>query len=155
MENNINDYMEAYLGHLKSAVLWFHAAHHVTKGAGFASDHKELYGKIYSHLDDNYDLLIEKSIVLSGDEMIACPLKSSRMVKKILCTRYETPANKKSRQIVHDAIVLISDLINSLSHLYESFKVSGYLTLGMEDALTSMSSEYEQYLYLLGQRYKE
>ena len=68
---------------------------------------------------------------------------------------FTTPANKKSHEIVGYAIECISNLINSLTALYHNFEELGYLTLGLEDTLTSMANEYEKYLYLLGQRYKE
>ena len=155
MELNISEYMESYLAQLKATVMWFHAAHHSAKGKGFVSDHKNLYGSIYTSLDDHFDLLVEKSIALSGSESIACPLTLSSSISHILNSTCVSPANQDSERIVYDAIIMISRLINSVSEVYEKFKSSGYLTLGLEDALTSMANEYEKYLYLLGQRYKK
>lgn len=154
MNFSIEDYMHGYLSHLKAVEMWLHAAHHVTKGPGFVSDHKDLYGTMYVKIGDHFDILVEKSIGLSGDESIACPLKLSLSTSHILNERYLSPVNKPADQIVKEAIGCLSDLINSLSSLYQSFENSGYLTLGMEDALTSMANEYEGYLYFLGQRYK-
>ena len=68
MNQNLEEYMHAYLGHLKAIEMWLHAAHHVTKGPGFLSDHKDLYGTMYTTIGDHFDLLIEKSIGLSGSE---------------------------------------------------------------------------------------
>ena len=155
MELDVSAYMESYLAQLKGSVMWFHAAHHVAKGKGFVSDHRDLYNTIYSNLDDHFDILVEKSIMLSGDETIACPLSLSASASHILNKTCSSPANQDSEVIVYEAIVLVSRLINSVSEIYQKFKDSGYLTLGLEDALTSMANEYEKYLYLLGQRYKE
>ena len=154
MEENLKNYMESYLAHLKSCVMWFHAAHHVTKGPGFVSDHKELYSNIYTQLDDHFDVLIEKSIALSGEESIACPLNLSALSSHILNSQYQTPANKSAQIIVEMSIEVISNLINSVSDIYEIFENSGMLTLGLDDTLSSHANEYENFLYFLGQRYK-
>ena len=39
--------------------MWFHSAHHVTKGKGFAGDHELLYGKIYQTLTEDIDALLD------------------------------------------------------------------------------------------------
>lgn len=154
MEHSLVEYMQGYLAHLKAVEMWLHAAHHVAKGKGFLSDHNSLYGEMYTALGDHYDLLVEKSIGLSGQEDVACPASLSLGASHILNNHYETPVNKDSEKIVHLAIQCVANLINSLSSLYEVFDESGFLTLGMEDALSSMANEYEKYLYFLGQRYK-
>lgn len=154
MEHNLIEYMQGYLANLKSVEMWLHAAHHVAKGKGFLSDHNSLYGEMYTKLGDHFDLLVEKSIALSGHEDVACPLSLSLSASHILNKYYETPVNKDAEKIVYLAIQCVANLINSLSSLYEAFEDSRYLTLGMEDALSSMANEYEKYLYLLGQRYK-
>ncbi len=155
MDYNLVEYMQGYIASLKAAKMWLHSAHHVTKGPGFLSDHNDLYGTMYVQIEDHYDILIEKSIGLSGTEEVACPLIISSATANILNKHFTSPINKSSKEIVSDAIVCISNLINSLSSLHTVFQKSGYLTLGMEDALSTMSNEYEKYLYFLGQRYKE
>ena len=154
MKYNLVEYMQGYLSHLKASEMWLHAAHHVAKGKGFVSDHKDLYGEMYIKLGDHFDILVEKSIALSGAEDVACPASLSLGASHILNSNYQTPVNMNSEDIVENAIYCVSILINSLSSLHEVFKDSGYLTLGMEDALSSMANEYEKYLYFLGQRYK-
>ena len=151
----LTDYMQSYLCFLKAMETWFHSAHHVAKGKGFLSDHNDLYGTIYTQLGDHYDQLVEKSIGLSGSEEIACPIILSQGVSHILKSKYQSPVNLQSEIIVELSITCVSDLINSLTSLYSFFDNSGYLTLGLDDALTSMANQYEKYLYFLGQRYKE
>ena len=154
MNNELMEYMESYLAHLKACVLWFHAAHHVTKGSGFLSDHQSLYGEIYPKLDDNFDELIEKAIALSGDESIACPLKLSLFSSHFLNEQFKSPVNLSSHEIIAIGIEIVANLINYVSDLYKIFENSGMLTLGLDDALSSHASEYEKYLYFLGQRFK-
>lgn len=154
MNQNLNEYMTSYLAHLKACVMWFHSAHHVAKGPGFIADHNDLYGEIYPKLDDHFDELVEKSIALSGDESIACPLNLSLFVSHILNEQYATPVNQSSQVIVEESIQVIANLINSVSDIYKIFEEAGMLSLGLDDALSSHASEYEKYLYFLGQRFK-
>lgn len=154
MNSELMEYMESYLAHLKACVLWFHAAHHVTKGPGFLSDHVNLYGEIYPKLDDHFDELIEKSIALSGEESIACPAKLSLFSSHFLNEKYKSPVNLSSHEIIEIGIEVVANLINSVSDIYKVFEGAGMLTLGLDDALSSQAGEYEKYLYFLGQRFK-
>ena len=61
MENEV----AKYIGCTKALLTWFHAAHHVTKGTGFAGDHVSLYGEIYNGINEDLDALIEKFIVVT------------------------------------------------------------------------------------------
>lgn len=155
MDYTVVEYMQGYLVNLKAIKMWMHSAHHVAKGKGFLSDHNDLYGKMYTQLSDHFDILVEKTIGLTGQEEIACPVILSEGAAHTLKSHYSSPVNKNSEEIVGDGIVYVANLINSLSSLYEHVKGSGHMTLGMEDTLTSMANEYENYLYFLGQRYKE
>ena len=60
--NNIPDLLLIYICFTKANQMWFHSAHHVTKGKGFAGDHELLYGKIYQTLTEDLDALIETSL---------------------------------------------------------------------------------------------
>ena len=110
MNYNLVEYMQGYLSHLKETEMWLHAAHHVAKGSGFVSDHKELYGEMYVKLGDHFDILVEKSIALSGSEDIACPASLSLGASHILNSDYCSPVNMKSEEIVEKAIYCISIL---------------------------------------------
>ena len=35
-----------WIGMHRAMIAWYHAAHHVTKGAGFGGDHVNIYGEI-------------------------------------------------------------------------------------------------------------
>ena len=117
MKNDLTKYMHGYLSHLKATILWFHSAHHVTKGQGFISDHRDLYGEIYSQIDDHFDQLVEKSIALSGDEIIACPAMLSLSAAHILNNHYKSPVNLSSESIIEISIEIMANLINSVSEI--------------------------------------
>ena len=154
MENSLIQYMQSYLSHLKATVLWFHSAHHVTKGPGFLSDHDRLFGEIYTKIDDHFDELIEKAIALSGDEIVACPANLAIAASHILSNHYESPVNLQSQKIIELSIIVVANLINSVCELHELFDKENMLTLGLDETLSRHSNEYEKYLYFLGQRSK-
>ena len=55
------DALLSYIGCTKGLHTWFHAAHQVTKGVGFAGDHVNLYGEIYNGISEDFDKLVECS----------------------------------------------------------------------------------------------
>ena len=91
--------------------------------------------------------------MLSGDESCACPILLSKSVAKIF-QDYQSPVNKKNEEIIDMSIDIITSIINSLTEVYDFFESKGYLTLGLDDLLTSFANKYEQYLYFLVQRSK-
>lgn len=149
----VEDYMSGYIILIKSAEMWYQSAHHVTKGPGFLSDHNDLYGKLYEDLGEHFDLLVEKAIALSGQESFACPLILSEGVCAVF-KEYTSPVDKSADEIIELSLDIITSLINSLTEVYEFFESEGYLTLGLDDLLTSTANKYENYLYFFGQRSK-
>lgn len=149
----VEDYMHGYTSLIKSAEMWYQSAHHVAKGPGFLSDHNELFGNLYKDLGEHFDLLVEKSIALSGEESCACPIMLSKSITKIF-ENYNSPVNRKIEDIIDMSIDIITSIINSLTEVYDFFESEGYLTLGLDDLLTSFANKYEQYLYFLVQRSK-
>ena len=63
-----------WIGMHRAMIAWFHAAHHVTKGTGFGGDHVNIYGRIYTELEEDFDGIVEKGLGLSGDETLADPV---------------------------------------------------------------------------------
>ena len=73
-----------WIGMHRAMIAWFHAAHHVTKGTGFGGDHVNIYGEIYTTLDEDLDQIVEKGIGLTGDESLADPVSSLSMAAGLL-----------------------------------------------------------------------
>tara|TARA_Y100001973_G_C5198350_1_gene335847 strand:+ start:60 stop:515 length:456 start_codon:yes stop_codon:yes gene_type:complete len=150
----ITETLLAYIGCTKALSMWMHAAHHVSKGPGFSSDHELLYGKIYKAVLDDFDGLIEKSIMLCGSEICACPIEISTIASQVL-KKYETPAEKSSDNIALIARDFIGEHIQNLTHLFNILQEADELSLGMDDYLAASASDYEKYYYFLSQRCKE
>jgi DNA-binding ferritin-like protein len=143
-----------YIGCTKGLQTWFHAAHHVTKGTAFASDHVNLYGEIYTGISEDLDKLVEKSIMVADNEEVACPVMITITASKVL-ERYESPVNKNADIIVTIGLDYMRNHIENLAELYSILEKNGALSLGMGDYLASAANQYEGYVYLLTQRIKK
>ena len=138
----------------KALMTWMHAAHHVSKGTSFSGDHVNLFGEIYEEVTEDYDELVEKSIVFCDTELVACPVQITNNSLKFL-NMFPTPANKNEDQIAVCAYEFIIHHIQHLDSVYRQLESSRQLSLGMDDFLASSSGKYEKFQYLLGQRIKK
>ena len=149
----ISDLLLSFIACIKATEMWFHAAHHVTKGKGFAGDHNVLYSKIYETLGEDYDSLIEKGIGLYDEEQLACPILISNLASKIVC-QFDSPANRVDEEIAHIGLHILNHHLNNLENLYQQLNNSQDFSIGFDDLLSSMANEYERYIYMLKQRLK-
>ena len=84
--------MSQYIAMLRGMQLWYHAAHHVTRGTGFFGDHADAYGKLYNELSADFDKAVEKAIGLTNDEVMACPVHITKMACQVIC-KYPSPVS--------------------------------------------------------------
>lgn len=144
---------EDYIGTTRALHLWFHAAHHVTRGAGFVGDHVHLYGELYTRIEEDIDVVIEKAISILEDEMIACPARITAHASSIL-KEYPSPAGHTALGIAASGKTLLKGYLEYLEFLREALKEVGALTLGLEDHIAGTANGYESFLYMLQQREK-
>lgn len=145
--------MAEYIATTRALHLWFHGAHNVTRGTGFAGDHELIYGKIYQRVQDDIDGLIEKAVGLLEDEELACPTAITSRAAEIL-SDYPSPSRMTSLAIAAAGKSLVKAYLKFLSHISDELKASGVMTLGLEDFISSAANEYETFVYLLQQREK-
>ena len=145
--------MLEYIATTRALHLWFHGAHNVTRGAGFAGDHVHIYGEIYTNVQDDIDGLIEKAIGLFEDEMLACPTAITTRAAEIL-KEYPSPSSMSALAIAASGKSLLKAYLSFLQHVYDELDGHGVTTLGLEDFISSAANKYEGYVYLLQQREK-
>ena len=139
-----------WIGMHRAMIAWFHAAHHVTKGTGFGGDHVNIYGEIYTSLDEDLDQIVEKGIGLTGDESLADPVSSLSMAAGLLAQQ-PASANQDAETIACNAFEVIKYYVNSIESIYSQFEACG-MSLGLDDLLQGLANQYETYVYLLQQR---
>lgn len=142
-----------FLGTLKSIQIWFHSAHVLSKGPGFAGDHVHIYGEIYTQAGERYDQAVEKFVALTNNESFACPIQSTELAAKALRS-YPTPVDQSDLMIATIAHQMVRNFILQLEKLNADLEKQGAMTLGLSDYLSSLANEYENYFYYLQQRVK-
>ena len=150
----MKDALLSYIGCTKGLHTWFHAAHHVTKGEGFAGDHVNLYGEIYIGITEDFDKLVEKAIMVADTEDVACPMVITEISAKVL-SQYESPVGRGGDAIAAIGLEYMRNHIANLDQLYKILSSCGQLSLGMGDYLGAAANQYEGYAYLLTQRVKK
>jgi len=149
-EKSAQDSLTVMLAYLRAMQAWFHGAHHVTGGEGFAGDHVNLYAKIYEAIIEDYDGAAEKAVGLA-DESLACPIKVMDNANKII-SNYKSPCDLSAVEIARQGYMIIVNYLRFLDSIYESLDKSGDLTLGLDDFIMAMANSYETFAYLLKQR---
>ena len=139
-----------WIGMHRAMIAWFHAAHHVTKGTGFGGDHVNIYGRIYTELEEDFDEIVEKGLGLTGDETLADPISILSMAAGQL-SQYPPPSNQDAEYIASNALEVAKAYIAFIESIYVQFEASG-MTLGLDDQLQGFANKYETYVYLLQQR---
>jgi len=141
-----------YVGFMRAMQLWFHGAHHLTKGVSFSGDHVNLYGRIYQAIEDQIDGAIEKAIGLFGDEM-GCPIHITEKALEIM-SEYPSPIELKPTGQAAIGLQVEKDFLKFSQNFYNSLKSSGAMTLGLDDMIMANANAHETHVYLLQQRVK-
>jgi hypothetical protein len=147
---NLPDLMFSYICYVRAMQLWFHGAHHLTRGISFSGDHGILYDKIYTGFEDAIDGIIEKGIGLVGPE-VACPMHITNGAAQILeC--YPSPSSLSATGIAAAGMGIVKDFLEFLEQFNETLEAGGEMTLGLNDQIAALANEVETYYYLLKQR---
>lgn len=139
---------------VKAVELWFHAAHHLTKGTGFSGDHANLYGVIYTELQQEFDAVAERVLGLTGDEGLLCPKHVTAQALQLLNT-YPSLANMSDHDIALSAKQIVLGYCLWENNFHSTLDQQGLLTLGLDDLLSANAGRHERYAYLLNQRTKK
>lgn len=145
--------LSAYIGFLRAYHLWTHGAHNVVKGPSFAGDHIDLYGKIYSEVQDHIDIVIEKGVGVYQDESIACPMTIVEDASLILGA-WESPAGQTSERIASLSLEYTKQLVKIGEGTAQVLEEMESLTYGMDNMMAGLVDTHENYVYLLQQRTK-
>ena len=149
----LENYLVNYVGSLRALQLWFHSAHILAKGTGFAGDHVHLYGEIYNELSEQIDTAIEKAVGITDNEVMACPRTITYKALEALMD-YPVPTNATALKIALSALALVKSYLAYVEHMFEELEEADELSLGLNDFLAQSANTFEGYAYLLQQRVK-
>lgn len=145
------DMLVKYCGWLRAIHIWFHGAHHTTRGVGFSGDHVDLFGRIYTDVEEEVDGAIEKAIGITGDQGFGCPKLITKEALEIM-NRYASPAELEAKNIAKEGLKIEEDYVSFIERMFKTFESKGFMTLGLNDQLSSSANEHETFVYLLNQR---
>lgn len=145
--------LSQYIGLLRGMQLWYHAAHHVTRGTGFFGDHADLYGTLYNDLTEDFDNAVEKAIGLTNDEEMANPCKITEMALQVL-HKFPCPPTLTALALASTALELEKSHNELVTAMFHDLENAGCLSLGLDDMLMATVNDHEGYVYKLQQRVK-
>jgi len=152
---NQPDTLEELLGQINAMLramhLWFHSAHNSIYGISFSGDHFSLYLKIYTEIQEEIDNFIEKSIALTSDQSMACPIKITGAAYQLI-SQLPSPTTLQGCEISETGRDIVGAYLELLESVCNSLETHGLLTLGLEDQITGSANRHEGYHYLLKQR---
>ena len=140
----------SYIAYLRASYVWFHSAHHATRGVSFSGDHVNLYPKIYEFLSEQIDGVIEKGVAQVGMDL-ACPKEQLAAATQIVCC-YPSPAMVSPTAIAATGLCMIKDIIQFLEEQFKCLEDCGLLSLGLNDLMAAHANGLEDFVYLLKQR---
>lgn len=151
MESADTETMHRIAAWLRCIHLWFHGAHHSVRGSGFAGDHVEIYGRVYTEVQIEIDAVIEKIVGVTGEQKMSCPKRLTSKAFDIM-SDYASPSDLGSSEMAKEGLSLIEDYLSYLNGAYKLLDGRGKLSLGMTDQWAASASTHETYVYLLRQR---
>jgi hypothetical protein len=150
----LENYLINYVGSLRAIQLWFHSAHILAKGTGFAGDHVNLYGRIYSDVTEEIDTAIEKAVGITNNEVMGCPRVITYKALEVLMD-YPVPSNATALKIALSALALVKSYLAYVTKMFGDLEEADELSLGLNDFLMQSANTFEGYEYLLQQRVKQ
>lgn len=146
----LREFYFSYIAYLRAAYVWFHSAHHTTRGVSFSGDHVNLYPKMYEFFSEQIDGVIEKGIAQVGMEL-ACPKEQLTAAAQITCA-YPSPASISPTAIAASGLCMVQDIVDFLEEQFRCLEDCGALSLGLNDLIAAHANAIEDFVYLLKQR---
>jgi DNA-binding ferritin-like protein len=124
--------------------------HWCSVGQNFYSDHL-LFKRLYDDLDNEIDLLAEKSIGLGSIKNVDLQMQIMQIMK--LSNGYK----ESTSTFHHQSLVMTSysaeiNFLRCISHCVDSLKQKNLLTRGLDNLLAGIEDKHEEHCYLLRQR---
>ena len=134
--------MGTYVAFLRGLYIIHQNGHWKCKGPNFYAHHLMLE-RIYKSAAEDADLAAEKTIGLFGNDSINLPAQS-KLIQQIT-ERYSSDNH------IENSLKAEKDFIILSKKIYNTLKEADSLSLGLDDAIMSISSNREGNIYLLQQ----
>jgi hypothetical protein len=145
--------LSQYLGMLRGMHLWFHGAHHATRGNAFGGDHVDIFGRIYTAIEGEMDGAIEKAVGVTDDAGLACPMHITKNALTVM-GNYPSPPALSPLAIAAVGLEMEKNYLEVVEQMFAELEQHGSLSLGLNDFLAASANLHESHIYLLQQRVK-
>jgi len=132
------------LGLLRAQSWLYRNAHWQVKGDSFYGDHL-MFKSLYEGVDKEVDQLAEKTAGYLGSDVLS-PILLLEISKKWM-TQWEVEECPFKMALKSEA-----DFQIFAKDIYEIFKNSGVMTLGLDDFIMSLASSHDSHTYLISQK---
>ena len=141
----------ALIGLARANNLWFHAAHHASKGDAFSGDHELLYSEVYAAYNEAVDGLVEWAIGLTNDETMSSPVRITELAIVAIRT-YPEPCCSTALGIAGAALDVEKQFVSAIEETFAMLEGKRQLSLGLNDMLAALANKHETFVYKLQQR---
>jgi hypothetical protein len=135
-----------YISYLRSIAIVHQNHHWITKGKSFYGNHL-LFERIYKSAQEDADLMAEKFVGVFNAECLDLNLQS-KLMSKIL-------GEHGSGDPIKTSLKIETEFLAFCQKFYDILDKQDSLTLGLDDAIMSVSSSREGAVYLLKQASQE
>ena len=134
----------------KATGAWLQGAHHVISGQTSLADH-EFLGTVYTYFEGYLDKLIEKTMMITGSDSVACPVRIIAIMSAI-SQRFMSPVGHTNAEIMMTTAEMLSSYKSELERFYMFCEEEGMMSMGFDDFLMATSSDIEDFIYLVSRR---
>lgn len=137
--------LSLFISYLNGLKLIHHAHHWQSKGSNFYGDHL-MFQRLYEVIDGEIDVLAEKLIGLSGSAKGTSFFVINEGTSMFLDTV------GKGKSLVEESFDAETIVVELGTMLVETWRETGLLTPGLEQAIGDVLNKHEEHMYLLERR---
>lgn len=137
--------LQNLLAMLRAAQIVHHNAHWQTSGPSFVGDHS-LFAELYEAIDDEYDTLAEKMIVMCGVDCVDA-VPQLKLITTVVTRAVDATADLPKRSLmIEEGLQTVLEAVRDL------LKKEGELDIGMDNFLQGLADSHQTAVYKLTQR---
>ena len=137
--------LQNLLAMLRAAQIVHHNAHWQTSGPSFNGDHA-MYAALYGAIDDEYDTLAEKMVVMCGVDCV------DAVPQLKLITTVVTRAVEATDDLPKRSLMIEEGLQTVLEAVRSYLDKEKELDMGMDNFLQGLADSHQKAVYMLTQR---
>ena len=145
LDSSLKKELQIYVGILRGLYIIHQHAHLISQGKKAYSDHL-LFQRLYEETEQHIDQAFEKIIGSFGKD---CADLSCHIEKTYKFINY---IERKNEDIALRSLIAEELFLSFSKKIYKNLEKANVLSFGIDDMIMSISSDHEDFVYLLKQR---